>query len=526
MQHQIKIPQGWVYTTIGDICSQPQYGYTTKASETGDLHLLRTTDISSGKINWDTVPYCSQNPEDKTKYLLEDGNIIVSRAGSVGVSCLIKKPIEAVFASYLIRFKPLVEPQFFKYFLDSPFYWNAISENQLGIAIPNVNANKLKSIFIPIAPENEQSRIVAKIEKLYSELDKGVESLETAREQLKFYRQAVLKHAFEGKLTEQWREKNKYKLETPEQFLTKIETESGRHYQEMIDKWDDAVRSWKSGGRVGKKPNKPKPRKPFEQISVSKTKQLPTLPIGWQWVSLSYLVPFNKKPMTTGPFGTMLKKHEHQQSGIPVFGIENIAEGRFVPGNKIFVSEKKAEALSSFEVQPGDLIISRSGTVGEICIVPEGLGKALISSNLIRISLNQKVILNSFFVLMFQKGGIIRGQVKELCKGSSREFLNQSILKSLVFPICSIREQRKILNEVDEKLSLTDKLLQVIDFELIKSSIIRQSILKQAFSGQLVEQDPNDEPASILLERIKEEKTEQEKTHRKYNRKKIGEVIV
>ena len=202
------LPKNWAIASVGDVCSQPQYGYTTKASDRGDLRLLRTSDITSGRINWETVPYCSDSPDDLEKYIVEDGDILVSRAGSVGVSYLVTKPLKAVFASYLIRFKPFIDRQFLAYFLQSPDYWVTIADEKLGIAVPNVNATKLKSITLPLPPTAEQHRIVAKIEELFSELDKAVESLKTARAQLKVYRQAVLKHAFEGKLTAQWREEN------------------------------------------------------------------------------------------------------------------------------------------------------------------------------------------------------------------------------------------------------------------------------------------------------------------------------
>jgi len=196
------LPKNWILTKIEDICTNPQYGYTTKASQGGNLKLLRTTDITSGRINWNKVPYCTKNPDDTVKYLLEDEDIVISRAGSVGVSYLIKDPEKAIFASYLIRFKPLINKRYFKYFLDSPFYWNSISEKKLGIAVPNVNASKLKSIIIPLSPLEEQNRIVEKIEALFSDLDKATEDLKKTQEQLKIYRQAVLKAAFEGKLLE------------------------------------------------------------------------------------------------------------------------------------------------------------------------------------------------------------------------------------------------------------------------------------------------------------------------------------
>jgi type I restriction enzyme, S subunit len=209
------LPRFWTIAPLGDVCSPPQYGFTTKASRTGGLKLLRTTDISSGEVDWSTVPYCSTDPEDAAKYLLDDGDIVISRAGSVGLSYLLRNPEKAVFASYLIRFRPYILDRYLAYYLQSPFYWDAISEKKLGIAIPNVNANTLRNIVVPIPPEPEQERIVDKIEKLFSALDKGVEALETACQQLTAYRQAILKSAFEGRLTADlrsamppWRETN------------------------------------------------------------------------------------------------------------------------------------------------------------------------------------------------------------------------------------------------------------------------------------------------------------------------------
>jgi len=117
----ITLSRGWVWTKLGDICFGPQYGWTTSATTKGTLHLLRTTDITSGNIDWNSVPFCEKEPTEKEKYLLKDGDIVISRAGSVGCSYLIKNPKNAVFASYLIRFKPLIDKQYLAYFLKSPF---------------------------------------------------------------------------------------------------------------------------------------------------------------------------------------------------------------------------------------------------------------------------------------------------------------------------------------------------------------------------------------------------------------------
>ena len=357
-----------------------------------------------------------------------------------------------------------------------------------------------------IAPRTEQVRIVAKIEELFTELDKGVESLKTARAQLQAYRQAVLKDAFESKLTAQWREDNKDKLETAEQLFARVKREWTVRIEQQHKKWMAAVNHWEKQGKVGRKPKKPRLTKPIPQVDREKVGGLPTLPKGWNWAPFAWLLSAEKIPMRTGPFGTMLKKHEHRDVGVPVLGIENIREGQFIRGNKVFVSKEKATELSAFEVQPGDLIISRSGTVGEICSVPSGLGKALMSTNLLRVSLNLQVVQSKLFVFMFQSGGAVRNQVKEQCKGSSREFLNQSILRSIIFPICSPAEQVQLVGEIEKRLSLADQLLVCIESELRRSNPLRQTILKNAFSGQLVEQDPNDEPAATLLRRIKAEK--------------------
>ena len=201
------------------------------------------------------------------------------------------------------------------------------------------------------------------IEELFSSLDKGIENLKTAQAQLKTYRQAVLKWAFEGKLTN-------------------------------------------------------------ENVKEGE------LPEGWKWAKISDFLFHHKKGMATGPFGTALKKNEHKKSGVPVLGIENIGEGTFQLPNKIFVSKEKAAELNSFRVAVNDIIISRSGTIGEICCVPEAFEDALISTNLIRVRLNQNLISSKYFVFLFQ-GGAVREQVKELCKGSTRAFLNQTILNSL-----------------------------------------------------------------------------------------------
>lgn len=201
------------------------------------------------------------------------------------------------------------------------------------------------------------------------------------------------------------------------------------------------------------------------------------------FVPIEALLTTDRKGMSTGPFGTMIKKYEHKKSGVPMLGIENIGDGQFVDGNKRFVSKEKAEELKPFMLQTGDVIISRSGTVGEICVVPERANGALLSTNLMRVSLNSKVIRSEYFVLLFQSKGVVLDQVKELCKGSTRSFLNQTILKQIQFPVPDIQTQEQIVWEIESKLSMCNKICETIDLALQQAQAVRQSILKQAFEG-------------------------------------------
>ena len=445
--------------------------------------------------------------------IAEQGDILLSVRAPVGPTNL--APHKCCIGRGLSAIRPLgsIEKKFILFLFRS--LEHELSKEGSGTTFKAITKDFLVNLEVNLPPFNEQKRIVSKLEELLSELDKGIESFKTAREQLTVYRQAVLKHAFEGKLTEEWRKKHADELESAETLLEKIKVEREQRYRQQLDDWKQAVKAWEAGGKAGKKPTKPAKPKELQPLTEAESTKLPALPKEWKWVTIPWILSLEKKGMTTGPFGTLLKKANHEASGIPVLGIENIGEGKFLKGNKIFVTEEKARELEAFRVDGKDIIISRSGTVGEICIVPTGLGHALISTNLIRVSLNGTAMDSAYFVYLFLGGGSVKDQVKELCKGSTREFLNQSILSSIYFPIPPIIEQHQIIQEIESRLSVAEKLEQDIEYGLKQAEALRQSLLKKAFEGRLVPQEPNDEPASVLLERIKTEKAKLKKNARK-----------
>jgi predicted GIY-YIG superfamily endonuclease/restriction endonuclease S subunit len=224
----------------------------------------------------------------------------------------------------------------------------------------------------------------------------------------------------------------------------------------------------------------------YKEPAKPGTANLPSLPEGWSYTGIAALLSRQRAGMKTGPFGSLLKKGDHRSSGIPVLGIENIESMKFVPGSKIHITREKALHLASYRVERGDVIISRSGTVGEVCVVPAELGEAIISTNLLRVSFQANAMSPRFFCLLFNGSPFVLGQVQELCKGSTRNFLNQHILNSVIFPLPPVPEQDRIVAEVDRCLSVVEELDAVVHANLQRTSRLRQSILQQAFEGQLL----------------------------------------
>lgn len=151
--------------------------------------------------------------------------------------------------------------------------------------------------------------------------------------------------------------------------------------------------------------------------------------------------------------------------------------------NKIFVTKEKAIELKNFRVLKSTWSFHVQ-YVGEICLLPKRMENSIFSTNLIRVRLKQEVIYPKYFLYLFQ-GGKVRQQVFDLW-GSSRAFLNQSILKTIDFPYCSLEEQQLIVSELESKLTICDKIEETISQSLQQAETLRQSILKKAFEGKLV----------------------------------------
>lgn len=427
------------------------------------------------------------------RYLYEDSQLLISCRGASSGEINFSPPKCFVTNNSLIvdfPFQAKILRKTFYYFLQ------AVKKDRLvtGSAQPQVTINNAIELKLNLPPLNEQKRIVAKIEELFSELDNGIAALKTAREQLNVYRQAVLKHAFEGKLTAKWREKNADKLESPEQLLARIQQEREACYQEQLEDWMAAVKEWEANGKEGKKPGKPKTFSKIDLLSNSELMDLPELPDGYIYIAL-----LNLGDLSRG-------KSKHRPRNDPrLFGGKYpfIQTAEVKSANRII--NKYHQTYSDFGLAQsklwpsGTLCITIAANIAETsflgfdCCFPDSI---------VGFTAYKSVIPE--YVELFIKA--VRVNIEAYAPATAQKNINLVTLENLVVPYCSIDEQKKIINEVEAIFSVIDNNEKEIESALTKAATLRQSILKKAFSGQLVPQDPSDEPASELLARIQAEK--------------------
>ena len=370
----------------------------------------------------------------------------------------------------------------------------------------------MESLRFNLPPLPEQRRIVGKIEELLSELDKGIESLKTARTQLATYRQAVLQHAFEGKLTAQWREENKDKVETPERLLASINREREARYAQQLEEWKAAVKTWEESGKSGKSPVRPPKLKELLPASPAETGTLPSLASGWLYVRLGLVIDAPR-------YGTS-RKCEYRQKGTGVLRIPNVVGG-VVDASDLKRADFDEAEKRTYALRNGDVLVIRSNgsisIVGKCALVSKAEEQYLFAGYLIRLRSNLTALLPGYLASLLASH-LLRTQVERTAKSTSGvNNINSGEIQALLGPLCCLSEQAVVVEQLSARLSAIDVIDTEIDNQLSKAAALRQSILKKAFTGQLVPQDPNDEPASALLDRIRAERK-----HSANRRRRVG----
>lgn len=484
--------------------------------------VLKTTAIQNGEFWGFENKKLPINVEPRPHLEIRAGDLLMTCAGPrnrCGVVCYVKETRPKLLMSgKMYRFVPdnrVLNEKYLEAYISSHDAQRVIDSMKTGINDSGLNLThgRFAELVVPVAPPNEQKRIVAKIEELFSELDNGVIVLETAREQLKVYRQAVLKQAFEGKLTAKWREDNADKLEKPDNLLARIKKEREARYKEQLDEWNAAIEEWELLDKEGKSP--PRPKNPKSVAGCPKTNCLPK---EWDVVPLEALISF-------GPTNGWSPKAINGVTSTKAITLTATTSGQF-DGSQFKYIDAKIPKHSSLWLKTDDILVQRGNTieyVGVPALYP-GEDNQYIYPDLI-MKIQAAPSISAQYLVYAMSMSSSRTFLRERAVGAAGSMpkINQGTLSSLPIPVCSEIEQKKIVELLEERLSFADSCIEDIDLQLEKAEILRQSILKKAFSGELVPQDPNDEPASELLARIKaEKKAEQLKKTKKKPASKNG----
>lgn len=467
--------EAWPLASVGDWSG----GGTPTSSEVaywdGDVPWITPKDMKALRLASSQDKITPAAVESSAAKMIDAGAVLfVTRSGILAHSFPVATTsVAATINQDLKAITPVevIDPEYLAWALRAFERTILRSCSKHGTTVHSIEMPELKRLEVPVAPLNEQRRIVAKIEELFSELDKGVESLTTAREQLKAYRQSVLKHAFEGKLTGRWRERQRNLL-------------GGDGLLEFLR----AARATQAT-RLGL--SKPSPVTP---LSADVLEALPEIPSEWIWEKLGWL--------TCGVgHGTSAKSAKSGR--VPVVRMGNIQNG-VIDWSDLVYTDDDAE-IEKYALCSGDVLFNRTNSpelVGKTAIY-RGERPAIFAGYLIRLN-HAEDIVDGDYLNFYLNSGIAKtfgNSVKT--DGVNQSNINGEKLQAYPFPYCSLAEQREVVRLLKEKLSLCDSLLADLEAQHYRADALRQATLRKAFSGQLVRQNPSDEPASVLLERIR-----------------------
>jgi type I restriction enzyme S subunit len=493
-----ELPEGWVLATIPEMIPRDgvfidgDWVESKDQDPDGDMRLIQLADVGDGVYRNKSSRFLTRKKATKLGCtFLKRGDVLIARMPDpLGRACIfpgdLKEAVTAVDVCIIRTGELGVDNRWLMFATNSPAIRRAIESLQAGTTRKRISRKNLATICFPIPPANEQKRIVAKIEELFTRLDKGVEALEKIKKELKRYRQSVLKSAFEGRLTEQWRKENKDRLEPASKLL------------ERISKERTCLPKGAGKGKAKKLP-------PLDKSGLSE------LPEGWEWARVAEI-----GEAVTGTTPSK-KKTEYYGSDFPFYKPTDLNEGYYV--------KSSADGLSKMGLEQARLLPEKSvlvtcigATIGKTGFIrTAGASNQQINAIIPENGLSPEYIYFCCISTNFQK------TILDNASATTLPILNKGKFEFLALPVPPYEEQQQIVAEIDRHFSIADEVEQTIEKSLKESGRLRQSILKKAFEGKLVPQDPNDEPAEKLLERIKAEKAKlqaEQKAKKKKARRK------
>ncbi len=489
-----KLPSGWLNVRLGDI-AEVRLGRQRSPDKATGAHMrpyLRAANVTWHGIDLSDVKQMNFDPSEVTIYRLLPGDILLGEASGsaseVGKPAVWEGQIEdCCFQNTLIRVR--TEKALSPWFL-LHFTWNARSgafaEASKGIGIHHLGREALFNWRIYLPPQGEQRRIVDKVHALQVRSRKAREALDAIPALLENFRQSVLAAAFRGDLTADWRAKNQ-DIEPASKLLDQIREGRRRKWEQTqlakmtAKETQPKIDSWK--GR-------------YEPASRIDAIGLPPLPKSWQWASAEECA----WEITVGYVGPM--QTSYAPKGIPFLRSQNVRKNRFDPDGLKYISPAFHTQLSKSRLFPGDLVIVRSGAPGTACYIPDHLQDANCSDLVITRFVD---LINPELISFYINSTFVKNMIKDEQVGVAQQHFNIGSMRKLALPVIPLTEQTEINRLIRTMNKFVDQLEENMHALLERLPHLDERILEKTFRGNLVPQDPSDEPATALLARIRAE---------------------
>lgn len=486
------LPTGWCWASIEDLTSYVQRGKSPQYAARSELPV-----VNQKCVRWHGVDPAHLKFIDRSQWdawaperSLRDGDILWNSTGTGTIGrAAVYRPLEGfsrvVADSHvtIVRLK-VGPPEYAHAWIRSPIVQGRLeamqtgSTNQVELARGEVLRTR-----VPVAPLNEQRRIVAKLESLQARSRRAREALDAVPALLEKLRQSILAAAFRGDLTKDWRAKHR-DVEPASELLKRIRVERRKKWEEAeLAKMTAKGKAPRDDGWKGKY----KEPEPVDEAG------LPELPGGWCWASAEDLC----HDITVGHVGPM--EHRYVASGVPFLRSQNVRANRFDPSGLRYIPPDFHADLAKSRLTPGDLVIVRSGAPGTACVVPD----ELVDANCADLVVARLVSLVDPHVMAFYMNSAWgSGAVLDVQVGVAQQHFNVGAMRTLHMPLMAIPEQRVLRERLTHALTaISNHVLRTSELAGMVSTLDR-SLLAKAFRGELVPQDPTDEPAADMLARL------------------------
>lgn len=505
--------EDWVEPTLGELTAIKGGKRLPKghkyANEKTDFPYLRVKDFGHNTIDISNLKFLNKETQERiSRYTISHKDVYISIAGTIGRVGYIPESLSGSNltenAAKIIGV-PQILNKYLVYYLSSITAQSEISKYTKATSQPKLALFRIGKLKFPLSPLPIQRGIVTKIESLFTHLDSGIADLKKAQAQMKIYRQAVLKKAFEGELTKEWRAQQT-DLPSADELLEQIKEEREKHYEGQLEDWKKAVEVWEENGKEGKKPSRISKPKIQPEVQGEDVQNYEQLPKEWSWSK------FGNVTYKIGDIDHKMPKTV--ENGLPYLSTGNIkADGKIDFDNAKTISRADFDRLAlKIKPEKGDIIFPRYGTIGRNILIE--IDKEFLVSYSCAIIKNITKLMDAKFALYYSLSPLIKKEIRRYVVQTTQANIGIASIESFVFPLCSKKEQHQIVKQIESRLSVCDKVEENILTSLAKAKALRQSILKKAFEGKLLTAEEiaeckraaDYEPASVLLEKIKKEK--------------------